>query len=573
MADLSGELFGASDAKPSKNALADELFGTQKQAPSTMENIAQGVGNLVAGGVRGAGSIGASILYPIDKITDMVKGDRNAGLSSLVTGVKPLSRNEERRQQIDEGLRSMGAEPESMLYKGGKLAGEIAGTAGAGGAAANVLARTGAVSAPLLSAISSGGFSAGGLGGGAGLATRAAGGAISGGLSSGLVNPNDAATGALIGGALPPALMGLGKLGGAIGNKLGGNVLQPNPEKLRVAKESIDAGYVIPPSMVNPSFGNRTLETVSGKHSTAQIASTKNQAITEKLVRNDLGLDNSIPLSFETMKNYRSLQNAQGYEPLKSIGEIAPGNGFNSALDGIAKSYTGKGTIPAIEKKEVSALVNAHKSNSFDAGDAVDAIRILRDDAASAFQKGDNALGKANKAIANAYEDAIDTALAGSGQQELLGAYRNARQNIAKSFTVEKAIREGSGTLDARVLARELQKGAPLSGDIKKAAQFANVFDKAAQPPHLIGSPDVHNLRAGSAALMSGIGGATMGPVGIGLGALNYLAPPAARAMMFANKAQNKLVATPAAKGLLGNSLDEILQTGYKVAPGLLSRF
>jgi hypothetical protein len=267
------------------------------------------------------------------------------------------------------------------------------------------------------------------------------------------------------------------------------------------------------------------------------------------------------------------LQNAQGYEPLKSIGEIAPGNGFNSALDDIAKSYTGKGTIPAIEKKDVSALVNAHKSNSFDAGDAVDAIRILRDDAASAFQKGDNALGKANKAIANAYEDAIDTALAGSGQQELLGAYRNARQNIAKSFTVEKAIREGSGTLDARVLARELQKGAPLSGDIKTAAQFANVFDKAAQPPHLIGSPDVHNLRAGSAALMSGIGGATMGPVGIGLGALNYLAPPAARAMMFANKAQNKLVATPAAKGLLGNSLDEILQTGYKVAPGLLSRF
>ena len=42
---------------------------------------------------------------------------------------------------MDDALRSLGADPDSIMYKGGKIAGEIAGTAGVGGAAANVLTR------------------------------------------------------------------------------------------------------------------------------------------------------------------------------------------------------------------------------------------------------------------------------------------------------------------------------------------------------------------------------------------------------------------------------------------------
>jgi len=45
-----------------------------------------------------------------------------------------------------------------------------------------------------------------------------AGGAITGGASAGLVNPDDATTGAVIGGVLPPALKGLGAAGSVIGN-------------------------------------------------------------------------------------------------------------------------------------------------------------------------------------------------------------------------------------------------------------------------------------------------------------------------------------------------------------------
>ena len=217
---------------------------TQPAKPQTtlMQDIKQGVGNVVAGGIRGAGSIGATLLYPIDKATDLIKGDRGPNLSGLVTGKQPLSRNEERRQAMDEGLRSMGAEPESMLYKGGKLAGEIAGTAGVGGALANgtrVAAAVGgkaipAAVEPLLNAIASSGMSTGGVAAQGGkavaknLLTRAAGGAITGGASAGLVDPSQSAAGAVIGGALPPSVMAVGKGGALIGkgvSKLAKNVL------------------------------------------------------------------------------------------------------------------------------------------------------------------------------------------------------------------------------------------------------------------------------------------------------------------------------------------------------------
>jgi len=224
--------FDLSSAKPASAGFdLSSAKPVEQKKSSVVDDIKQGVGNLVAGGIRGAGSIGATLLYPIDKAQDLYYGDRNAGVTSLVTGKKPLSRNEERRQQMDEGLRSLGADPESLLYKGGKLAGEVAGTAGVGGALANGVRMTAAVGGraipsavePVLNAIASSGMSTGGAVAQGGkevtknLITRAAGGAITGGASAGLVEPSQASDGAIVGAVLPPALATVGKVGSTIG--------------------------------------------------------------------------------------------------------------------------------------------------------------------------------------------------------------------------------------------------------------------------------------------------------------------------------------------------------------------
>lgn len=174
----------------------------QFDAPAQPEgtSIAQHAGNLVAGLVRGAGSIGSTLIAPYDIAKDALAGK---GIS--------LESNMERRAAIDSGLQTMGADPESLMYQGGKLGGEIAGTAGAPGAVAKGAQALGA--APkIVSAISSGGFKLGGTPAAnmgetvVNAALRTGGGAAGGAASAGLVNPEDAGTGAVIGGAMPGAV-------------------------------------------------------------------------------------------------------------------------------------------------------------------------------------------------------------------------------------------------------------------------------------------------------------------------------------------------------------------------------
>ena len=215
------------------------------QAPETslFQDVKQGAGNVLAGLTRGAGSIGATLLAPKDMLMDAIDGK---GLS--------LESNRARRAAMDSALGSMGAETDSFGYGAGKLAGEIAGTAGMGGVIAKPLQALAASKyapgiEPLLEggikALQTGGFRVGPLAGtGAGTAARVLGGAAVGGASAGLVNPEDTTTGAIIGGALPGVAQLAGKAGGAIRQSLtGGGVA---PEVAQLANRAKELGINIP---------------------------------------------------------------------------------------------------------------------------------------------------------------------------------------------------------------------------------------------------------------------------------------------------------------------------------------
>ena len=198
-------------------AYAQKSFKTAEPPPETTlgQDIKQGAGNILAGALRGAGSIGATLLSPIDAAARAVNGGKPISVGGFdIVG-------QDRRAGMDSALQSMGAEPDSWMYKGGKLGGEIAGTAGMGGAIANAGARVPVLAqhaAPLLQAIKTGGLSAGG----AGLGVRSAGGALTGAASAGLVNPEDAGMGAVIGGALPGVVKIAGEAGKLAGRATSG---------------------------------------------------------------------------------------------------------------------------------------------------------------------------------------------------------------------------------------------------------------------------------------------------------------------------------------------------------------
>lgn len=165
--------------------------------------------NLGAGLLRGAGSIGSTILLPADMINQKLRGEDFFSMKD----------NRERRKSIDAGLEAMGADTDSGSYSAGKLVGEIAGTAGAGGIIGNTVGR---VAPALGKAIASAGFNLGRapavtIGGKSiNAATRVGGGAVSGAGTVSMVNPDDALMGAGVGAAFPVAGKIAGYTGGAI---------------------------------------------------------------------------------------------------------------------------------------------------------------------------------------------------------------------------------------------------------------------------------------------------------------------------------------------------------------------
>lgn len=203
-----------------EGATADQLAaviqGGQPPAPQKGNML----GDLAAGAVRGAGSIGATLLAPIDALA------RKAGIQNDFIG------RTDRRESMDAALQGLGANTDSLAYKGAKVGAEIAGTLPVGGVLAKGAAMVPGL-ARLAPAIASGGISAPG----ANLLTRAAGGAITGGATAGLVNPEDAGLGAMIGGAMPGAAVAAGKVGQAIGRQL-----KPSAEVAPLARRAMEMG-------------------------------------------------------------------------------------------------------------------------------------------------------------------------------------------------------------------------------------------------------------------------------------------------------------------------------------------
>jgi hypothetical protein len=173
-------------------------LGSTPAATSTPEQpkrsaLLQGAVDVFGGAIRGAGSIGATALRPFE------------------TGAE----NQARRRQIDEGLQNLlGSDPESLIYAGSKLAGEVAGTAGLG-----PLMAGGARAVPVLArfapALESGGLAPQMGRGVTNMLTRGGAGAVTGGATTLAADPSQAASGAGFGAAIgvgAPVVNALGQI-------------------------------------------------------------------------------------------------------------------------------------------------------------------------------------------------------------------------------------------------------------------------------------------------------------------------------------------------------------------------
>lgn len=268
-------------------------------------------------------------------------------------------------------------------------------------------------------------------------------------------------------------------------------------------RQGQQAGYVVPPSAVAPSFVTNRLESIGGKAATGQEAALRNQAVTDKLAREAAGL---------TPEQAISLQN------------------LRAARGTAASPY-----------RELAALSPA-------AANDLQALQQARFDAKTYWKHYNRSAEPASLKTAQTADvevkrlaDALEKHAADAGRQDLIPALTEARRRIAQNRQVQEAVNRGTGSVDASVIGRALDQGAPLSGPLKTIGEFQQAFKPYMREASAIPTPGVSKSEAlASALLATGGHAATGSPAGVIAGGLPLLSGPA-RSAVLSNRVQSKL--------------------------------
>lgn len=505
-------------------------------ATSTMggaEKLRAGFGKAFVDLGRGAAQFGAGV-------ADFV-APRQQTLSDLITAdgeSRDPSRVAEMRRQVEESRRLDAELMKSGSAKVGNLLGNVAATIPALAIpGANTVAGAGVV--------------------GAGL-----------GLLQPSTSTKETLTNTAIGGAAGATAQYLGnKVAQWAGNRLSQRATAAatakdlNAVRDATLKEAQSAGYVVPPSTTNPTVTNRVIEGVSGKAQTQQASALRNQQVTNRLVRQELGLSETAQITKETLNGVRSKAGAV-YKAIAGAGDIAADSQYLDDLASIAQSIDDVAKdFPDLNlnnNAEIDNLVTGMLQDKFSAKSAIELTKQLRKSAsgnlsgANAADPAKRALGYAQREAADAVEGQLIRHLEASGKGALAKQFDASRKLIAKTYSVESALNEGTGNVVATKLSAQLARNKPLSGNLELIAKFGQAFGKAAK--EVTDSPGVSALDA-----MFGVaGGATLNPALVAL--------PVARVATrgaITNPTINRILGTPSyAPGAIGSG---VLKSAGKV--------
>lgn len=249
------------------------------------------------------------------------------------------------------------------------------------------------------------------------------------------------------------------------------------------AKMANKAGYVLPPADLSQNPITQLASAVGGKIKTSQEASFRNQTTSNKLAKQALGMAEDQVLDSASLAALRN-DASRAYAPVANAGTVVPTQKYADALDDAVSVFSSQSnSFPNMPVPPAVAHIQALKSGQFDAGDGLNAIKVLREAADTAYRGGDKLVGAAYKKAAGAMEGALEDHLVslGAPAAAVLKNYRDARQLIAKTYTVESALNPTTGNVNAIKLAADLKKGKPLNSELRTIAEVGQAFPKATQ--------------------------------------------------------------------------------------------
>lgn len=292
--------------------------------------------------------------------------------------------------------------------------------------------------------------------------------------------------------------------------------LQQNAVMEQTLRNAQDLGYQVPRSYYTPGQKPGMAERMAG--GIEKDVAIANQATANRAARQALSLEENAPLTSDTMKKIREQEYTTGYKPIESIGKIRADEKYQNDLEAIKKQFGSVSeSFPKAAKDEVKRIVNAYDELSFDSKDAMKQMRSLREDASTNFKNGNVSLAKAQRAISDALESRIERQLSTSkdpNARTLLTNFQEARKRMSMTHAVEDALVEGTGSINARELAKQSDRN--LTGELRTTAELASAAPKLFPEPSNIGAlktPSKTPMLSGAQAtnLMARLGGLTAG--------------------------------------------------------------
>lgn len=271
-----------------------------------------------------------------------------------------------------------------------------------------------------------------------------------------------------------------------------------------VAERAIAEGATLPPTQVNPSFINRLIEGISGKQQTGQIASVKNQQLINEQARKALKLAPDVEITPLVLQQFRD-QKGLAYDALRANPTYYADKSFFAELN---KETARLQSMKTLDVAAELNLLNNLKVMNFTGDELVESIKRLRDSSktnssplASAVNKD---LGKAQKFAAQQLEALAERNLKNFNQPDVMKNFQQARQDIAKSYTIEKALNATTGNVSGADLGNLARKGKIVPAELQTLANAAGAYPTAFQNVARIGSvPGFSPVDLGTAAIAS----------------------------------------------------------------------
>ena len=228
-----------------------------------------------------------------------------------------------------------------------------------------------------------------------------------------------------------------------------------------------------PPSQLTGGPIASSIESLLGKKAMGAQASIANKDTVVNQAKKVLGLTDAEDLTPESFMNFRQ-EKGSAYQDLRNFDYKADKQFLTNINDEVQRLRGLTTTSP----EQISTLKAIAKTN-LKGDDLVNNIVDLRDAGNSNVRSMDSAtkrLGKTQLMAAKELEDIADRVLTKSGNDTLVSNFRDARRNIARSYTLEDAFNEVTGAVNAKTIGNKMAKGKIVPEEMRAAgaaSQFA----------------------------------------------------------------------------------------------------